>query len=104
MSLDGSSDRIPEQTAPARLSRRRFLLTSSVGVAVVALGSVACGPSTPSAPAPTAPAAGGAPAQTGPGGFSGGGTLKLLVQSHFVPAYDTWFDKWAADWGAKNKV
>jgi multiple sugar transport system substrate-binding protein len=33
-----------------------------------------------------------------------GGSSKLLMRSHFVPAYDTWFDKWAADWGAKNKV
>jgi multiple sugar transport system substrate-binding protein len=26
------------------------------------------------------------------------------MSSHFVPAYDTWFDQWAADWGTKNKV
>src|SRR5207248_8710409 len=44
------------------------------------------------------------PAQAAPGGFTGGGSLKLLMRSHFVPAYDAWFDKWAADWGAKNKV
>src|SRR4051812_3732295 len=36
--------------------------------------------------------------------FAGGGSLKLLMRGHFVPAYDVWFDKWAADWGAKNKV
>src|SRR5688500_18442575 len=29
--------------------------------------------------------------------FAGGGSLKLLMRSHFVPAFDTWFDKWAAD-------
>jgi multiple sugar transport system substrate-binding protein len=26
------------------------------------------------------------------------------MRSHFVPAFDVWFDKWAADWGTKNKV
>ena len=26
------------------------------------------------------------------------------MRSHFVPAYDAWFDKWAKDWGEKNKV
>jgi multiple sugar transport system substrate-binding protein len=43
-------------------------------------------------------------AQAAPGGFAGGGALKLLMRSHFVPAWDVWFDKWAQDWGAKNKV
>jgi multiple sugar transport system substrate-binding protein len=33
-----------------------------------------------------------------------GGELSILQQSHFVPAYDTWFDKMATDWGSKNKV
>ena len=32
-----------------------------------------------------------------------GGTLKILMWSHYVPAFDTdYFDKWAADWGTKN--
>ncbi|MHB8647440.1 MAG: ABC transporter substrate-binding protein [Thermomicrobiales bacterium] len=32
-----------------------------------------------------------------------GGTLKILLWSHYVPAYDsTYFDKWATDWGTKN--
>ena len=26
------------------------------------------------------------------------------MRSHFVPAWDVWFDKWAQDWGARNKV
>jgi multiple sugar transport system substrate-binding protein len=33
-----------------------------------------------------------------------GSTLKLLMWSHFVPAFDDYFDKWAADWGNKNGV
>ena len=95
MSLDGPVH---------RFSRRRFLIASVSGVGAVALGSLlsACGPSAPPAAPTAAPAA--APAQAGPGGFSGGGSLKLLVRGHFVPAFDVWFDKWAADWGAKNKV
>ena len=31
-------------------------------------------------------------------------TLKILQWSHFVPAYDKWFDPWVRDWGAKNDV
>ena len=28
------------------------------------------------------------------------GQLKILLWSHFVPAYDAWFDPWAKKWGA----
>ena len=31
-------------------------------------------------------------------------TLSIVQWSHFVPAFDKWFDKFAADWGAKNGV
>src|SRR5215469_12736849 len=31
-------------------------------------------------------------------------TLTIVQWSHFVPAYDTWFDKFAADWGEKNHI
>jgi multiple sugar transport system substrate-binding protein len=95
MSLDGP---VP------RISRRRFLVASMGGVGALALLS-ACGPSAAPAAPTAAPAAAGQPAaQAGPGGFSGGGTLKVLMRSHFVPAYDTWFDQWAKSWGDKNKV
>jgi multiple sugar transport system substrate-binding protein len=30
--------------------------------------------------------------------------LTIVQWSHFVPAYDTWFDKFAKDWGEKNKI
>jgi multiple sugar transport system substrate-binding protein len=102
-------------------SRRRFLRISVAGAAGVTLASLlgACGgqqaapagapakPATDAKPADAAkPATDAAKpaAQAGPGGFSGGGSLTLLLRSHFVPAYDTWLDQWAADWGAKNKV
>ncbi len=31
-------------------------------------------------------------------------SLSIMQWSHFVPAYDTWFDKFAKDWGDKNKI
>ncbi len=30
--------------------------------------------------------------------------LTIVQWSHFVPAFDTWFDKFAKDWGDKNKI
>ncbi len=103
----------PEQprAAAVALSRRRFLVVTFQGGAAVAIASLlnACSSPQPAA-SPTAPAkavaAGAATAapQAAPGGFTGGGSLKLLMRSHFVPAFDVWFDKWAADWGTKNKV
>jgi multiple sugar transport system substrate-binding protein len=35
---------------------------------------------------------------------SGPKTLKILQWSHFVPAYDQWFDPWVKEWGDKNNV
>ena len=90
----------------ARLSRRRFLLAAAGTSAAVALASAlsGCGPGLPQAGGTTASTASTPAAQAGPGGFNGGGSLKLLLRAHFVPAYDKWMDQWAADWGARNKV
>jgi multiple sugar transport system substrate-binding protein len=33
-----------------------------------------------------------------------GTQLRMLKWSHFVPAYDAWFDKFAKEWGDKNGV
>jgi multiple sugar transport system substrate-binding protein len=113
-------------------SRRQFLRVSVLGLGGVTVASLlaACGGAGPNAvpgkpaetkpaePKPAAPAAAPAKpaeaakpaadakpaAQAAPGGFAGGGSLKLLMRSHFVPAYDVWFDKWAQEWGEKNKV
>src|SRR5205809_2602694 len=76
------------------LSRREFFGTTAAGLGGAAL-LAACGPQ--------APNPGGGPAAS-TGAFTGGGSLKLLTRSHFIPAYDVWLDKWVADWGAKNKV
>jgi multiple sugar transport system substrate-binding protein len=31
------------------------------------------------------------------------GDLKILLWSHFVPSHDTWFDKFAKDWGREGR-
>src|SRR5262252_1426476 len=54
-------------------------------------------------------AAGVAAAAAGPTIFTRGAaaadkTLKILQWSHFVPAYDKWFDPFAKEWGAKHGV
>src|SRR5437016_2341941 len=35
---------------------------------------------------------------------SAAGQLRILQWSHFVPAYDKWFDPWAKEWGSKHGV
>src|SRR5436190_14553107 len=69
------------------------------GASAPAPAAPAAAPAAPAAPAaaPAAPAA-AKPAQAGPGGFSGGGSLKILGRADFVPAFDAWLDKFAEDW------
>src|SRR5918996_408930 len=31
-------------------------------------------------------------------------SLSIVQWSHFVPAYDKWFDNFAKEWGSKNKI
>src|SRR2546429_2971812 len=33
-----------------------------------------------------------------------GTTLRILTWSHFIPAYDVWFDKFSGEWGERNGV
>ncbi len=68
------------------LSRRDFMKTS--GVAAVALGV-----GSPLLASCTAGGGGGKKS-----GFS------ILLWSHFVPKYDTWFDSWVKDWAQKKKI
>jgi multiple sugar transport system substrate-binding protein len=85
------------------LTRRRFLVTTATSGLVLGAGSLlnACaGPPAPTT-APTQAAAVPA-AQAAPGAPTSGGTLRIQTSSHFVPAYDTWLDAWAQDWGARN--
>jgi len=68
-----------------RVSRRRFL--KETGLTLAAAGA-----------APVISASLVSPA------FADTKTLSIVQWSHFVPAYDKWFDKFAADWGEKNKI
>jgi len=70
---------------PSPVTRRRFL--RNAGLAVAAAGS---------APALSAPFISRAMADTK--------ALTIIQWSHFVPEFDTWFDKFAKDWGEKNKI
>src|ERR1700675_3797323 len=78
------SDLGPTQTGPAPASRRRFLKVAGAGVAGASLLTMLD--------------ARQAPAQLK------GTTLRILTWSHFIPAYDIWFDKFSGDWGEKNGV
>jgi multiple sugar transport system substrate-binding protein len=68
-----------------RVSRRRFLANTRNCLALAGL-----------APAISAPFIARARAADK--------TLKIIQFSHFVPAYDKWFDAFAKDWGEKNGV
>jgi multiple sugar transport system substrate-binding protein len=79
------SDPRPAQTAPSTLNRRKFLTVAGAGVAGGSLLTML--------------EARQAPAQIK------GTTLRILQWSHFIPAYDSWFDgKFAKEWGDKNGV
>jgi len=109
--MSALDDREQSRGVSPLLNRRRFLGAIAVGSGGVAIASLmgACSSAAPTGappePAPTAGAnAAAQPAQAGPGGFANAGTLKILMSSHFVPAYDAWLDEWAKNWGTKNKV
>jgi multiple sugar transport system substrate-binding protein len=104
--IDVEGAAVPAAHTSGPLTRRRFLVaTATSGLALVA-GSLlnACAgpaqaPVNPPGQAATTPAG-----QAAPGGFGGIGSLKLLMSSHFVPAYDAWIDQWAKAWGTKNQI
>ncbi len=78
------SDLHPVQTDSSSVSRRGFLKVTGAGVAGGSLLTMLN--------------ARQAPAQTK------GTSLRMLKWSHFVPAYDAWFDDFAKKWGEKNGV
>ena len=82
---------------------RRQLLKGAAAAAVVPIAAACVGQSPSSGGAATSgPAASGAAASAGAKKLSG--SLSIVQWSHFVPAYDVFFDKWAKDWGVKNGV
>ena len=76
----------PQQAtlSPSTVNRRKFLATAGAGVAGSSLLTMLD--------------ARQAPAQIK------GTTLRILQWSHFIPAYDAWYDKFAKEWGEKNGV
>jgi len=77
-----------ESITKANFTRRQLLKSAGVGVAGAALAPiyVACAPFQSSQQA-------------------GGKTLSIMQWNHFVPAYDSWFDKYAQEeWGPKNNI
>ena len=75
------------RTSNSGASRRKFLKSAGAGAGIAALSSTAA------APLIFARSARAADKE-----------LTIVQWSHFVPAYDAWFDKFAKDWGAKNGV
>ena len=78
------TDLHPVQTDSSSVSRRGFLKVTGAGLAGGSLLTMLD--------------ARQAPAQIK------GTSLRMLKWSHFVPAYDTWFDDFAKKWGEKNGV
>jgi multiple sugar transport system substrate-binding protein len=95
--LSHRNDPLPEASpagaSPAPTSRRDFL--KKAGTAGVLLGSGSALLSACS----TATGVGG-----GTQSSASQGTIKILLWSHFVPRYDTWYDPWAKKWGQQNGV
>ncbi|HEY6959717.1 MAG TPA: ABC transporter substrate-binding protein [Candidatus Limnocylindria bacterium] len=87
-----------EKVTKARVSRRTLIKGAAAAAAAPVLASCIGAQSTSS---PT-PAASGSGAASGSPKLSG--NLNILQWSHFVPDFDTYLDKWAADWGSKNGV
>ena len=78
---------------------RRTLLKGAAAAAAIPIAAACIGSPSTSGGTTTAPASGGTAA---PKKLSG--DLNILQWSHFVPAFDTYLDTWAAAWGAKNGV
>ena len=67
------------------ITRRSFLKTSSLAAGAAGLAPVISAPFVSRA-------------------LADNKSLSIVQWSHFVPEYDTWFDKFAKDWGEKNKI
>ena len=77
-------------SGPDQLTRSDFLRRAGAAAAALAVGAA------------TAPAAFAGPHKYTRRGLKG--SLSVVQWTHVVPAYDTWFDQWAKDWGTKNNV
>src|SRR5438132_9656548 len=89
----------PSPTAPAAAAQPTAAPKPTTAPAAEAKPTAAASPAAASAPT-AAQAAQAAPVAKPKSGAS----LKILVWSHFVPAYDQWLDDYAKSWGSKNGV
>lgn len=101
------SDRQSPTPSPAAghdlvLPRRHFLIAGGLAAAG-ALGGGSLLTSCVGGSGGSGPSGAGSGTTTG-GAGSGKKTIKILLWSHFVPKYDSWFDPWAKSWGEKNGV
>ena len=91
-----------------RLSRRAVLRGAGAGLLGASLAACGGGGQKPSGQAGTTaqPSAGGQATASGTPTFTiaQGTSISILTWNHFVPAYDTYFDNFAKDWGTKNNV
>jgi multiple sugar transport system substrate-binding protein len=91
-----------EEGSERRLSRRTVLkgaaAAAAIPIAAACIGSPGTSSATSAPPAASASGGGTPP----PKQLSG--DLNILQWSHFVPAFDTYLDQWAAAWGTKNNV
>ena len=67
-------------------TRRKLLLSAGAGAAALGLGATDWAPFIQR------------------GALAADKTLRIVQWSHFVPVYDTWFDKFAKDWGQANHI
>ena len=84
-------------------TRRGFLRAAGLGLGAAALLQ-ACGGDDDKQESKEAPASGASPAAGAATPAKLGGRMTMILWSHFVPAYDEWFDKMATDWGKANGV
>ena len=75
------------EASGGRTSRRRFLKSAGMGAGIAALSSTAA-----------------APFIFVRNALAADKELKIVQWSHFVPAYDKWFDNFAKEWGHKHRV
>ena len=92
-----------DDTAFRGLSRRQLLKGAAAAAAVPIVAACVGNSTSPSTSAPAAATSTTAAAATATAAKLSG-KLSIVQWSHFVPAYDVFFDKWAKDWGTKNGV
>jgi multiple sugar transport system substrate-binding protein len=81
---------------------RRTILKGAAAAAAIPIAAACVGNQGGGGAASTAPVAASGSGTAAPKKLSG--NLNILQWSHFVPDFDTYLDKWAAEWGAKNGV